>query len=155
MIVGAADIDSLPEFAMVSGRFDPLHPGHLGYFERAASVGLPVLCNVSSDEEVASKHAPILTQDERAVVIDALRPISFVYLARGTTRDSLATLRPKVFVKGSDWEGRLPPEELEVCERNGTELVFLDTITHSSTDIVKRFLDAHRQWSEQRLVGQQ
>lgn len=155
MIVGAADIGSLPDFAMVSGRFDPLHPGHVGYFEQAAGLGLPLLCNVSSDPEVALKHAPVLTQRERGAVIAALRCVSYVYLAPGTTREALATLRPKVFVKGSDWDGRLPPDELELLKRNGTEVVFLDTVTHSSTDIVKRFLDAQRQWSDQRLVGQQ
>jgi cytidyltransferase-like protein len=155
MLVGTADIGSLPDFAMVSGRFDPLHPGHLGYFEEAAGLGLPVLCNVSSDDEVALKHAPLLTQRERGILIDALKPVTYVYLAVGTTRDSLETLKPKVFVKGSDWEGKLPADEFEVCERNGTELAFLDTITNSSTGIVNRFLEAQRQWSEQRLVKQQ
>ena len=39
---------------MVSGGFDPLHEGHIECFRQAAALGLPVLCNVSSDEFVAS-----------------------------------------------------------------------------------------------------
>jgi SAM-dependent methyltransferase len=36
-------------------------------------------------------------------------------------------------VKGADWEGRLPPEQLSACGRVGTEIVYIPTPKDSST----------------------
>jgi len=124
---------------MVSGGFDPLHPGHLAYFRAAAELGAPLLVNVSSDEWVARKHPPLLTQRERIELIDALELVDYVHAEEGTTADVLARLRPRYFAKGSDWEGRLPADELRACAEHGVEIVFLDTVVDSSTDVLRRF----------------
>jgi bifunctional ADP-heptose synthase (sugar kinase/adenylyltransferase) len=50
----------------------------------------------------------------------------------------LRLLRPRLYVKGTDWRDRLPEEELEVCEREGVEIVFVDTVIDSSTDVLRR-----------------
>ncbi len=139
MIVTTEELPALAgRVTMVSGGFDPLHPGHVAYFEAAARLGAPVLCNVSSDEWVARKHPPLLTQDERLRVIDAIRFVDYVHAERTTTEDVLAGLKPRYFAKGADWRDRLPPGEVEVCEANGIEVVFLDTVVDSSTDILRR-----------------
>jgi cytidyltransferase-like protein len=124
---------------MVSGGFDPLHPGHLAYFRAAAELGAPLLVNVSSDEWVARKHVPLLTQGERIQLIDALELVAYVHAEHGTTAEVLAALRPRYFAKGADWEGRLPEDELRVCSEHGVEIVFLDTVVDSSTDVLRRF----------------
>jgi bifunctional ADP-heptose synthase (sugar kinase/adenylyltransferase) len=124
---------------MVSGGFDPLHPGHVAYFAAAAELGAPVLCNVSSDGWVARKHPPLLTQEERLGVIDAIRFVEYTHAERTTTEEVLALLRPRYFAKGADWRDRLPPAEVAVCEENGIEMVFLDTVVDSSTDVLRRF----------------
>jgi bifunctional ADP-heptose synthase (sugar kinase/adenylyltransferase) len=126
---------------MVSGGFDPLHPGHLAYFRAAAGLGAPVLCNVSSDEWVARKHVPLLTQAERIQLLDAFEPIDYVHAEQGTTAEVLALLRPRYFAKGADWEGRLPDDELAACAEHGIEVVFLDTVVDSSTDVLRRFTE--------------
>ena len=59
--------------AMVDGAFDPLHKGHIEYFRAAAALGLPLLCNVASDRYVRTKHPPLLPEQHRAAVIDAIR----------------------------------------------------------------------------------
>jgi bifunctional ADP-heptose synthase (sugar kinase/adenylyltransferase) len=124
---------------MVSGGFDPLHPGHLAYFRAAAGLGAPVLCNVSSDEWVARKHVPLLTQAERIQLLDALELVEYVHAEQGTTGEVLALLRPRYFAKGADWEGRLPEDELAACAEHGVEIVFLDSVVDSSTDVMRRF----------------
>src|ERR671931_43343 len=93
---------------MVDGGFDPLHPGHVAYFEAAAGLGLPVLCNVSPDEYVARKHPPLLTQAERGAIIDAIRFVDYTHLSQLATVDVLRALRPRYYAKGADWRGRLP-----------------------------------------------
>jgi len=141
--------DELPEqagkVAMVDGGFDPLHGGHVDYFQAASGLGLPVLCNLASDEYVSRKHAPLLAQAERAKVIDALRPISFVHPSSSTTAEVLAQLAPRLYVKGADWrDKRLPDEELAACEQLGIEIAYLDTVTGSSTAILERFVSTWR-----------
>src|SRR4029079_8557086 len=88
------------QVTMVDGAFDPIHPGHVAYFEAAAALGRPVLCNVSPDEYVSTKHRPFLTQAERGAVLDAFRSLDYVHLSSGSTRDVLAELRPHSYAKG-------------------------------------------------------
>jgi cytidyltransferase-like protein len=123
---------------MVDGGFDPLHHGHVAYFEAAAGLGVPVLCNVASDAYVSRKHRPLLRQEERAALIDAIRWVDLVHLAAGPTAGVLRALAPRYYAKGSDWRDRLPAEELEVCAEQGTEVVFLDTVVASSSVILDR-----------------
>ena len=60
--------------AMVDGAFDPLHRGHIEYFRAAAGqLDVPLLCNVASDRYVRTKHPPLLPEDHRAAVVDAIR----------------------------------------------------------------------------------
>lgn len=124
---------------MVDGGFDPIHPGHIAYFEAAAGLGAPVLCNVSSDDYVARKHRPLLSQEQRAAILDAIRWIDFVHLSRTATDEVLRLLRPRFYVKGADWDGRLPEVEVEICREHGVEIVFLDTVVDSSTAILARY----------------
>jgi cytidyltransferase-like protein len=130
------------EFALVSGRFDPLHPGHIEYFRAATGLGLPLMCCVASDADVSRKHPPLLSQRERGVVIGALEMIDYVHLAQSNTEGCIRAVRPRFFVKGSDWRGRLPEEEVAACRDLGVEIVFLDTLSHSSSEILRRFLES-------------
>ena len=142
MIVTAADLPGLAgRVTMVSGGFDPLHAGHIAYFRAASELGLPLLCNVSSDGWVGRKHPPLLPRDERLHVIDAIRFVDYTHAEETSTEDVLQRLRPRFFAKGADWRDRLPEEERAVCERHDIEIVFLDTVLDSSTDVLRRFLE--------------
>lgn len=140
MLIATADLARLSgEVAMVDGGFDPIHHGHVEYFERAAELGAPVLCNVAGDDWVSRKHRPLLSQDQRARVIDGFRAISYTHIAAGTTLEVLAALRPKLYVKGADWRDRLPADQVELCASEGIEIIFLETILDSSTALLEAF----------------
>ena len=140
MIVASEKLGELSgRVAMVDGGFDPLHAGHIAYFREAATLGAPVLCNLASDAYVAAKHRPLLSQDERATLIDAIRYIDYVHPSQTTTEAVLRMLRPRFYVKGEDWRERLPDEERSICEEFGVELVFLDTVRNSSTRILEEY----------------
>jgi cytidyltransferase-like protein len=142
MIVATEDLPGLRDrVAMVDGGFDPLHAGHIDYFREAAALGLPVLCNVASDAYVSRKHPPLLPEEQRIRVLDAIRYLDHVHLSRTTTAEILGILRPRCYVKGSDWEGKLPLEETAVCVEHGIEIVYLDTVTQSSTGLLERYAD--------------
>jgi cytidyltransferase-like protein len=128
---------------MVDGGFDPLHIGHIAYFRAAARLGLPLLCNVQSDHylRTVKGRPPLLPADQRAAVIDALKDIAYTHLCTTTTAAVLARLKPATYIKGADWKTRrLPPVEVEVCKRNGIDIVYLDTALDSSTRLTRRFL---------------
>lgn len=145
MIVPTADLSRLrATVTMVSGGFDPLHHGHVDHFDQAARLGAPLLCNVTGDRYVSQKHPPLLSQEQRAHVIDHLRPIAYTHLADLPTHDVLELAQPRYFVKGLDWRGRLPEEEVRACERAGVEIVYLESVVASSTEILMRCLENHR-----------
>jgi cytidyltransferase-like protein len=141
LIVASAELVGLRgRVAMVDGGFDPLHDGHVDYFRAAAELGSPVLCNVSSDRYVETKHPPLLRDEQRVRLIDAIRHVDYVHLSHRPTAEVLRDLRPRMYVKGSDWEGRLPKEEIAICQHLGIEVVFLDTVRDSSSRILDDYL---------------
>jgi cytidyltransferase-like protein len=142
MIVSTDSLETYRKaVTMVDGGFDPLHAGHVAYFEAAAKLGLPVFCNLTGDAYVAKKHRVLLPQEARAKVIDALKPVDYVHIATESTAATLRRLQPRYYAKGKDWEGKLPAEEQAICEELGIEVVYLDTVTDSSSQRVRDFLN--------------
>ena len=125
--------------AMVDGAFDPLHRGHIEYFRAAAELGLPLLCNVASDRYVSTKHPPLLPEDQRAAIVDAIRYISYTHVNAFDTETILRELRPRYYVKGKDWDGRLPAAQVAICREHDIGIVYLDTVLDSSTRILQQF----------------
>ena len=146
MIVRFDELETLRgRVAMVDGAFDPLHRGHIEYFraawEFATRQQVDVFCNVASDRYVRSKHEPLLPDEERVAIVDAIRYISYTHLNEHDTETILRELRPKYYVKGNDWIGRLPQDQVRICEEHRIEIVYLDTVLTSSTRILEEFLD--------------
>jgi len=139
MIVVWDDLtDLVGKVVMVDGSFDPLHEGHIAYFVAAVERGYPVFCNITSDAWTIRKHPILLPQHSRAVVVDAIRHVSFVHCAESTTRDVLERVRPVAYVKGNDWlaRGGIPQDEVETCRRLGIEIAYVDTVLNSSTRLI-------------------
>ncbi|MEQ1757957.1 MAG: adenylyltransferase/cytidyltransferase family protein [Vicinamibacterales bacterium] len=140
MILTFAELPALAgKVAMVDGAFDPLHRGHIEYFRMASELGVPVLCNVASDRYVRTKHRPLLGEEQRAAIVDAIRYISYTYIYEVDTETVLRQLRPRYYVKGSDWRGRLPAQQIDICRDNGIEIVYLDAVLDSSSRILKDY----------------
>jgi len=126
---------------MVDGSFDPLHDGHIAYFNAATELGFPVFCNITSDRITELKHRVLLPQQSRAIVIDAIRSVRYVYCAQQSTKDVLAQLQPVMYVKGADWlaRGGVPDDEAATCARFGIGVLYLDTVVNSSTRLLEEF----------------
>jgi len=136
--------EELPKFSsrvvMVDGSFDPLHEGHIAYFQAASQLGLPLLCNISSDAWTASKHPIMLSQSNRAVVIGAIRYIQYVHCSQVTTSAVLRQLRPTAYVKGADWKlrGGIPTEEQKICDELRIQVNYVETVRNSSTKLIEQ-----------------
>ena len=142
MIISTNDLKNyVGRVTMVDGSFDPLHDGHIAYIAAAKKLGNQVFCNIASDEWTKSKHSVLLESSQRAVVIDAIKFVDFVHVSSGSTASVLAQVRPLVYAKGSDWKARggVPKDELEICTEHNIQVVYLETVLNSSSEILKKF----------------
>ena len=142
MIISTSELSSLAgQVTMVDGSFDPLHEGHVAYFKAASKLGIPVLCNIAADAWTSSKHPVLLSQSQRAEVIDAIRYIDYVHLSNSTTLNVLTLLKPKIYAKGKDWleRGGIPVAERLACEKDHIEVQYLDTVLNSSSQLLRQW----------------
>ena len=70
----------MEKIVIVTGGFDPIHAGHIEYFNAAAKHGDKLMVGVNSDEWLTRKKGrPFMTWVERAMIINALKPVERVF----------------------------------------------------------------------------
>ena len=92
-----------------NGCFDILHPGHVTYLAKAASLGNKLIVGLNSDESVRSlekaPNRPVNSQDARALVLAALGFVDLVCIFPESTPERLIELvQPDILVKGGDYD---------------------------------------------------
>lgn len=118
---------------LCSGQFDGLHSGHVAYLEAAKGLCRPdelLVCGVAPDaySETLKGRQNRWTQADRAYTVEALMCVDAVISYAVVSIAPLICLyRPRLFIKGPDWKGRLPEDVLQACEQTGTGIVFVDT----------------------------
>lgn len=122
----------------MDGAFDPLHAGHLAYLTAAHQItGVPLLVSVASDDDIRAKgREPLLPVEQRAAVLEALACVAAVHIKDSPTHAVLEQLRPKAYIKGADWAGRLPLEQIDVCARFGIPIHYTDAPAESSSRLL-------------------
>jgi rfaE bifunctional protein nucleotidyltransferase chain/domain/rfaE bifunctional protein kinase chain/domain len=118
------------------GCFDLLHRGHISLLSQARALGDALVVCLNSDDSVRrakGPHRPVVGQDDRARVLEALRWVDGVQIFdEDTPRELLARLRPDIWVKGADYTGRPLPER-DTVERLGGRVVLLPVVPGYST----------------------
>ena len=104
--------------AMVDGAFDPLHHGHIEYFRPPASWA----CRCCATSRPTATSAPstgrCCPKTQRAAIIDAIRYIDYMHIYQFDTETVLRELRPRYYVKGSDWaSAACRAEQVAICAR--------------------------------------
>ena len=125
------------------GVFDPLHIGHIRHFQQAKKLGDVLVVTVTPDRHVnKGPHRPVFTQDLRAEAVAALECVDFVAINRWPMAvEAIRALRPDVFVKGSEFQGRkdrtgaIPLEEAAVTAVGG-RIAFTEDLTFSASNLV-------------------
>ncbi len=131
-----------------NGCFDILHPGHIRYLQEARSLGDVLVVGVNSDRsvrELKGPQRPILTEQERCLLLSGLESVSYATVFDEPT--PLALIRsvlPHVLVKGGDWGlseivGR---EEVEAGGGTVTSLPYENG--QSTSGIIERILRRYR-----------
>jgi len=89
---------------MVFGVFDIVHPGHLYFLERAKELGTHLIVVVARDSRVIKQKgsAPMMGEQERLSVINALKIVDEATLGDGDTPTVIMRLKPDVIAVGHD-----------------------------------------------------
>lgn len=132
---------------ITSGYFDPVHVGHLEYFQKAKRLGDLHICIVNNNRQaVMKKDYYFMDEEDRVEIVSALKDVDMAVLSidtDSTVCKTLEWLRKRfpdeylIFAKGGDRDKDNIPE-YEVCRKNG--IVIMDGLggkVRSSSELVK------------------
>jgi rfaE bifunctional protein nucleotidyltransferase chain/domain len=136
---------------LANGCFDLLHVGHVRYLRAARALGDVLLVGLNSDAAVRRLKGPgrpLMPVAERAELVAALADVDAVVVFDEDRADTLiATLRPDVHAKGTDYSVESVPEREAVVAAGGRVAIAGDPKEHATTDlirtIVERFAGSH------------
>ena len=86
---------------VATGTFDILHPGHLYYLEESRRLGDELFVIVARDANVRHKPRPIIPEEQRLRMVQALKPVDHALL--GDLHDMfrpIAEIRPDIITLG-------------------------------------------------------
>lgn len=125
-----------------NGCFDILHAGHVRYLTAAAAMGDFLVVGLNSDASVRrlkGETRPIVSEADRAEVLEALRAVDIVTIFDEPTAEELIRLvRPNIYVKGGDYSlDKLP--EATIVQESGGRVEFIPFVEgHSTTGVIER-----------------
>jgi len=128
------------QIVLTNGIFDLLHVGHLRYLRQARSQGDLLVVGVNADSAIAKPGRPLVPAEERAELVAALEPVSYVVIFNDMTADALLrVVRPDIYVKGADYsEATLP--EARTAREVGARLAFVPLVAgHSTSALIQRY----------------
>lgn len=129
-----------------TGCFDLLHTGHLRFLQEARTQGDMLVVGLNSDAAVKAikgEGRPILKEEERVVMVAALRCVDLVFIFDDTVADeSILSLKPNVFVIG---EESVPdyPSELTSAQRVGARVHIVKRSPGTSTTSIVSSLNRY------------
>ena len=110
----------------VSGYFDPLHVGHLEYFQLAKQLGDKLYVIVNNDfQAVLKKQTSFMNENDRLEIIKSLSIVDNAILSIDQDKSvskTLEKIKPNIFGNGGDQiKGSILEEE--TCIRNNIKIV--------------------------------
>ena len=124
------------KIVFTNGCFDILHRGHVEYLTEAKACGDKLVTALNSDTSVRGlkgETRPIQSQEDRAVILDALESVDLVVIFDQETPEKIIkTLLPDVLVKGGDYT----PDTIigaDIVTENGGEVKVIPFRSGQST----------------------
>lgn len=122
-----------PNVIIVSGYFNPIHKGHLEYFELAKKCGDLLFVIVNSDLQRELKGSkPFQEEDERLKIVQSMRIVDKAFISIDKDKTVCSTLEfvhrqygrkfDLAFANGGDQFNQGIPEK-EICMRLGITLI--------------------------------
>lgn len=90
---------------IVSGYFNPIHKGHVEYFNSAKSLGDELFVIVNNDEQRSLKGSKeFQTQEERCFIVSNINSVDKVFLSIDKDRTVIETIKLIHHLHGSDYQ---------------------------------------------------
>ncbi|OGI65121.1 hypothetical protein A3A95_04345 [Candidatus Nomurabacteria bacterium RIFCSPLOWO2_01_FULL_39_18] len=147
---------------MVSGGFDPIHPGHTRLFKEAKKLGDKLVVVINNDHWIRKKKGHgFMGAEDRAEVIASFRHVDEVIISshKRNPKDmsicrELLKFRPHIFANGGDRnvkdakdpKSSLNPE-IELCKKLGIRRVFnvgKGGKIRSSSELLKEYVKKNK-----------
>lgn len=91
-----------------NGCFDIIHAGHVQYLSQAKALGDVLIVGLNSDDSVhrlKGPTRPINSEEDRATVLGALKPVDYVVIFdEDTPFELIKAIQPNILVKGGDYK---------------------------------------------------
>jgi len=118
---------------IVSGYFNPLHRGHIEYFQKAKSIGDKLFVIINNDIQRKLKGSKeFMNEDERFIIISELKLVNKAFISIDKDKSVSLTLEKiyqeysskyKIyFANGGDQNNNLIPES-SICKKYGISLI--------------------------------
>lgn len=118
---------------IVSGYFNPIHKGHIEYFNNAKASGDKLIVIVNSDyQRVLKGSKEFQKEDERVFIVSSIKCVDKVFLSIDLDRTVCETIRfinsqlakdyRLVFANGGDQNNNSIPE-VPICQELNIELI--------------------------------
>jgi D-beta-D-heptose 7-phosphate kinase/D-beta-D-heptose 1-phosphate adenosyltransferase len=125
-----------------NGCFDIIHRGHVEYLTKAKAKGDILVVGLNTDASVRrlkGPSRPVVSQDDRAIVMAAVGVVDYVCLFdEDTPLELITAVVPDVLVKGADW----PIDKVvgrDVVEAAGGTVQTIEFVAdRSTTSIIER-----------------
>lgn len=122
-----------PKAIIVSGYFNPIHKGHIEYFNNAKDLGNRLIVIVNNDKQRELKGSKEFQNEvERLFIVSNIKSVDQVVLSIDSDRTVCATIKliheqlsshyKLVFANGGDQNNDSIPE-VSVCKELGIELL--------------------------------
>jgi rfaE bifunctional protein nucleotidyltransferase chain/domain len=129
------------DIILVNGTFDFLHPGHLNLLYEAKKLGGLLIVLINSDDSIKKlkgEDRPIYDQSIRSFYLASLEYVDFVYVfSEERITPYFKIIKPKYWVKGSDYINCVDSSELAESKLYSVELKFIERNSFSSSDLIK------------------
>jgi len=80
----------LKNVVLAGGVFDIVHAGHVAHLKKAKSYGKTLIIHIPSDKRVREKKGdgrPVFSQEKRALLVEAIRFVDYVFIHDGRHYD--------------------------------------------------------------------
>lgn len=125
-----------------NGCFDILHVGHVRYLKEAKKLGDRLVVGLNSDASVKrlkGESRPVVTQDDRKEVLEALESVDEVFIFdEDTPLTLIKKIKPQVLVKGGDYSLDDIVGAKEVLSWGGEVKALSFHSGHSSSNLINK-----------------
>jgi len=138
------------KIVLAHGTFDLLHPGHVRYLQAAKDLGDILIVAITDDRSARAEKGPgrpVTPVEERLEILSALTCVDFCVVTwEEGPLSVLETVRPDVYVQGTDSTETTAPERDMLCHWGGQVRIVGPSKTYAGSRIIHHIRETSKQF---------